>query len=300
MHLLVSIAGIPDRIFDEIRRTKGRELIGDNASILKFRIERDIRREYRYTPQHISEIQRGIEAAAHTMLFGADRTKFSLLVVYVDYPGSDLILDSLFPYTLTAAIPQIDFPAGVESAINLKIAKGFRKSLRATVARVRGTLDAIRDEVVGAQNRTPVLLPLHNFQVSNLRDEMVALCRRLGQHNDAHAQLIAFRHDLTTRYCKDVKKMGQGRYFVDDRNVVFRAPPPSGWHGFAQSSEGHRPSCWLGGNLRLGAPYNPSFHYDCGRASGKRFVGSLSSCHGQKESVANRKNVNIAPNDHIR
>jgi hypothetical protein len=92
-----------------------------------------------------------------------------------------------------------------------------------------------------------------------------------------------------------------GRHFSNPKGLVFKSSG-SNRHGLARDVAGAHPtaSCLIRSRLRLGASFDPRFHYDCMRPNGG-VSAEWHSCHGQNVRIPlGRTHVNIGPNDHVR
>ena len=155
-------------------------------------------------------------------------------------------------------------------------------------------LAVIAEEVTNRDNRTCLLLPPKNSGRTEVCDcvQNAVLERK---------EVNVFKEDLR-RVCDSlaIQRGDKHTRFVGKRGLEFKSPSRHARHGCAPTwEEGeHNLSCVLRGRLRFGAPYDPSFHYDCSLAGVKS--RDFPSCHGGKKLPSRRRHVNIAPNDNVR
>ena len=163
-----------------------------------------------------------------------------------------------------------------------------------SVRKAARLLALIAEEVTNRDNRTCLLLPPKNSGRTEVCDcvQNAVLERK---------EVNAFKEDLR-RVCNSlaVQRGGKHTCFVGKRGLEFKSPGRHARHGCAPTwEEGeHNLSCVLRGRLRFGAPYDPSFHYDCSLAGVKS--RDFPNCHGSKKLPSGRRHVNIAPNDNVR
>ena len=174
-------------------------------------------------------------------------------------------------------------------AVNALVRKGVR-----SVRNTEGLLAVIGEEVTNRDNRTCLLLPPKNF---GNREILRCVHSAVLARKDANE----FKNDLKS--VSDSLATGRENkqtYFIGERGLEFKSPGKRVRHGCAPAwGEGEHDSCCvLRGRLRFGAPYDPTFHYDCPLADGG--FRSFPNCHGRKELPRGRRHVNIAPNDNIR
>lgn len=156
-------------------------------------------------------------------------------------------------------------------------------------------LAVIAEEVSRRDNKTCLLLP-----PKNLGNPSEALIRCVQEAASRGTDGDGFKKQIAT-VARSLRTDRQGNhtYFVGRQGLVFRAPSKArSRHGYAPSWEeaSHAKQCVLRGRLRFGAPFDPSFHYDCD-VNGRNL--RLPSCH-ETVSAAKRRHVNIAPNDNVR
>ncbi len=229
----------------------------------------------------------------------------AVILLYLDYPDSrsDQLTKKFFPETIATAIPlpnicnSIQGPKARSEAATNDVVGNIRRILR----NVENSLAAIHKEVTSRDNRTPLLLPIKNFDSSSLvellNNSMADVLSRANPFEAIRWLTRNFESQCPPRAIDQNPK----KYFVDDRKFVFKSPG-SDRHGlaWAMGQSGHGDNCFVRSRYRLGAQYDPRFHYDCFPLRG-RLPHNLINCHGEPVSKsASCKHVNIAPNDHIR
>lgn len=231
----------------------------------------------------------------------------SYAVIYVrgkeDIPHSNFE-EALFPSILT--IPVKWEQCGLtpdERAVSHK--RLFKELLHAT-KRARMLLKVVHDQLKEQANKTPLLLPLENFQSTKLKPWLKQLQSSLAaQEDEINARgtlkkaLVEWEQHHPRRPVKDFKNKKPA--FHDDREIEFRAPGIGGMHGLPHLKSEHPSSrCLLGAYRRLGAPFNAAFHYDVQKDSPRKIKSNFCSCHGPLKLMEGDPHLNVAPNDFIR
>ena len=236
---------------------------------------------------------------------GDHKLELGFAVIYVrsDQESAAIFEESFFPSTL--AFP-IDWRLTGYSPkeINESNNELFRLLLKATI-QARIAITAFRKELVERANRTPLLLPQRNFRSIHLHTlirKLQATIPSQSNVSDADALIKAevkqFEKHHPMKMVEDPKR--KHPCYLDDHNVEFHAPGKA-LHGIPHAIDGHPANCILGGYRRLGAPFNPSFHYDCVKGARQNLRGLFYRCHGtDAEVMEGNKHINIAPNDFIR
>lgn len=300
MRFVFGYAGIPTEAYDYIYRK--RKTLTDNN--IEFEGAPLGRAGSPFEPRHANLfLQRFKEHAIKNR--GNDKLSIGFAVIYVrsDPESTALFEASFFPSTL---VFPVDWRLSGYSAdeINQSCKNLFHLLLQATI-RARIAIEALHKEVVERANRTPLLLPLRNFRSKQLRDWMQELQTTLVSQQNIYTADLSIKtavkrleaiHPL--RMVEDKKR--NRPCFVDNHDVEFHAPGKM-LHGLPHTSDGHPVSCILAGYRRLGAPYNPSFHYDCIKGARGNLKGLFYRCHGaEAESMEGDRHINIAPNDFVR
>jgi hypothetical protein len=205
----------------------------------------------------------------------------------------DAFSGAFFPWTIVvkAELPKRAGNAGARSIANLVF-----QALQSAANRGRSSVKAMTVEAKEWMNRTPLLLPLRNFDSKALRPELAHLFQELPDAQ-APGDLLSATRKRIEKYHPRIGSKKSQKYYVDDRGVRFKMPGRH-MHGVAHRAEGHQTQCFLNGLLRLGGRIVEGFHYDCS-VEGKRMRGSRSNCHDANEDV-DGDYVNIASNDFLR
>lgn len=216
------------------------------------------------------------------------------------------ILNLLAPF---AAILKIDLPVPVHThgrPAQMQ-ANQISTELRAATPKLVRAVNAMNSELETRPNRTPLLLPLRNFDGRGVADEIRSLSLSLPLEERPSEAIAAACKRIEATYSFDKAKDCSARCFIDDRKVEFR-PPGRANHGMAASAEPpHNATCFLNGSFRIGGRYNRGFHYDCRHrlSTGKRnkakvLKGSFFDCHDDEDEYVGEPHLNIAPNDFVR
>ncbi len=181
---------------------------------------------------------------------------------------------------------------------NNSVANTHFITLKNASKRLQTAINFIYSRINSGANSTPLLLPTHNFDET----ELTVLSEKIFAAANMSDPISKIEDAITNFDQKFPKKLtkvhSNRRIYVNSNGLNFM--PPSALHGHPVSrlKNHHEPNCWVRGMLRFGAPFNPKFHYDCTKKNLKR---DWRSCHFQNYSIPNEKNhVNIAPNDAIR
>lgn len=229
-------------------------------------------------------------------------------VLILSPPGHDTteIRNLLAPF---AAILEVALPVPVHTTGRpaQMQANQIGAALRAATPQLVRAVNAINSELETRPNRTPLLLPLRNFDGRGVADEIRSLSRSLPLEEHPSEAIAAACKKIEAIYSFDKAKDGSARCFTDDRKVEFRSPGRAN-HGMAASAEPpHDATCFLNGSFRIGGRYKRGFHYDCRHrlSTGKRnkakiLKGSFLDCHNGRDDYVGEPHVNIAPNDFVR
>ncbi len=223
-------------------------------------------------------------------------------VLYVAGQNDAALTDALFPSILTLPV---DWTLSGYSKKDLAQSKGaLVHAFHAQAISARPSLDVLAREMKSQAQRTPWLLPVHNFRSKHLRPGLTALVNELTAAQDKLGVLRDHNNAFRQRHPPQSEHEGHHSdrdYFVDDSGLRFK-PPGADVHGYHTESDKSKcnDTCHIASRRRLGAPYLKSFHYDCtkGEVPTKAW---LCNCHDttmlQKQA---KKNFNIAPNDFTR
>ena len=226
-----------------------------------------------------------------------------VITIYLDHDGgnAELLCDLFEVETLTIGIPVPKIlttsplnPNKLRDASN-KIVKNLRKAIR----RCEKVLPVIAKEINSNDNKTPLLLPDRNYGTKEIRELIKNVSESVREPNPYVAVRTAakkFGNDHPrVAFDKRTRK-----HFINGKGVVFHSPGSDRHGAPSLSGNDHHESCLVRGRLRLGAAYDPRFHYDCVKSKGA-LASEWRSCHNQDFALPKgRDHVNIAPNDHVR
>jgi hypothetical protein len=225
-------------------------------------------------------------------------TTFS--VICASHPA-DLFLDFLFPEFLTCHIDwQPDYSGTQMAAANS--ANQLYLSLLQECKRVVDAQHGLYKELIERSNRTPLLLPFRNFEPDAIPQLLVDTQALLRTERDTSQGVRKLADRFTQNYLHKPQKEAPDA-FLNARSIVFKAPGRDK-HGFARRiGENHTEKCLLTSRRRLGAPFAPSFHWDCTRLHQpqKKLEAMCFECHGlAQQKLEGEPHLNIAPNDYTR
>jgi hypothetical protein len=165
---------------------------------------------------------------------------------------------------------------------------------------VKRSIPAVKKEITEHDNKTPLLLPIKNFDSKHLVPLLKEIQKTLVAAENKMETLKSFINTIEYYHPRKLIRTNNKPCFVDDRDIEFH-PPGSARHAFARiSNVDHLLTCLLAGKRRLGAPYHPAFHYDCESGHGGNLKGCFSGCHEKASIMTGSPHLNIAPNDFIR
>ena len=259
------------------------------------------RDERGYTVQYVAEMYERF-ADRIRMLIANGRVPTCMLA-FVTHDGTEQVLVEKFRQEIFV------FPFAEKSSVTFQVKPAAH--VREHVNKVMGTLvkcsrlarkalQAIEKEIKSAANRTPLLLPPVNFSADKVR---WLLDRIRDSTLKADNPFDAVKHEVD-EFCKIFPRRSFSRdkkkHFVNERGIVFRAGARHG--AFRPDFLGnHDAPCFPRSRLRLGASYEPSFHYDCCTVNSRKLPTSWAGCHQQSVSVEGSNGyVNIYPNDYVR
>jgi len=239
-------------------------------------------------------------------LSNGEYIKSTAVLIYVNYSndisGVDTLVRSFFPALFSLPIPEliatrlINQPRSrLEREANVLV-ENIRRKIRVA----EKILPALEKELTSRANKTCLLLPQAQFRSEKLGSFYTKLQAELLRTPEAFACVREEVRKFEQSGLDQVKE-GDTSSFVDDRHLIFRSPSKNR-HGFMRysSSHGHPASCFTRSRFRLGAAYDPRFHYDCISKKGV-LASDWRSCHQQEFRLPDgREHINIAPNDNVR
>jgi hypothetical protein len=296
MKFVIGFAGIPHDVYEQVYKKRD-AITTPEAEFVSTPLKPYV---YTYGEEHAdffsNEFERRIRDDHHNEL--AD-TAFAVIYVNHDDRSTAAFRKHFFPSTLVVSVDwaiEWGSPTTIRQSGNRLI-----DCLIVASKTVRSSLGPLKKELTERSNKTPFLLPTRNFRSQTFVHTLQQLQENLvvsGNKTDTirtFAKTFERNHPLRQ---DDPKKPW---FFVDDRNIRFRAPGRDR-HAFARPdySGDHSHACLLAGRRRLGAPFDPAFHYDCTRGQ-ENLKASFVKCHGEDESeLEGDPHLNIAPNDFVR
>lgn len=294
---LMGYAGIPFEYFDGIVNSKSSILEGnsDFYGSPMFRGQRqcgpkDIEKIIGYFSKQLRESEHSVNKAG-----------FALIYVVSDQDAADLV-GELVPHSILP-VPVLWNPVYGSNREQNEARNRLKDLLRSATRRAKKVLDALAAELSERANRTPLLLPLRNFDSNYLVPIIAALPQQLILAADPVASIRqacgVFELQHRPALCQECHPPQY--FYFDRRGIKFRAPG-KGLHGAAHpATQGHPDRCVLAARRRLGAPFHHSFHYDCSRPPAPVMQAHLFQCHSSSQQATTGKpHLNIAPNDYIR
>ena len=293
----VVVAGIPPELGDLFQTEFGKSLEG--WTIL---VRQDLAARSLYTPEYASCLY---ERTASRLRWRAGKQSredllagVHLVLLYVARDSSEATLVEAFKLeALTVPVTGQGVLQEDQVTPNAR-QRATRKLVLEAVNAFRGAkrlLAVIAEEVSRRDNNTCLLLP-----PKNLGKASAAVIRCVQEAASSARDGDGFKKQIEiVAQSLETARQDKRTYFVGKHGLVFRGPSKArARHGYAPTWEeaGHAKQCVLRGRLRFGAPFDPSFHYDCD-VNGRNL--RLPNCHGTV-STTRRRHVNIAPNDNVR
>lgn len=292
MDYIIGLAGIPKKVFsdvkDEITMSAGQNCIF---------IARPSDQERYFqsdTNYFINEFAKYLEKDHHNNL---SDTGFALLFINYDEETSEKFRESFFPFLLCA---EIDWKLDASSNKKIQESKNnLVKLLRARINDAKKSIIELKKELSERANKTPLLLPIKNFNSDVLKQAIQYLHNNISHVQDKNK---AIRDTVTQIAIAHPPRRLDGMSkdcFLDRKDIEYHAPGKS-LHGKIITHAGHPKKCLLSGRRRLGTPFSPGFHYDCKKGS-RNLKGDFWECHSEtKLRKEGKPHLNIAPNDNIR
>lgn len=204
---------------------------------------------------------------------------------------------------------RIDLPGAMFFSIEFNVPNPHSRDygevarrLRREIAHAGKLAAALKKEFTERDSRTPLLLPIRNFKSKHLERLLLEVqeLRSSGDYTPILNRLIAAG---SIRSIRESKK----KTFFENANAIrFYGPSKAGArHASPDRSDlptakpPHDDRCLVNAYFRLGARYDIKFHYDCNYGTG-HIRGTFANCHDGTETFQPRRNINIAPNDHLR
>lgn len=292
MKYIIGYAGIPAYFYSEIEKKKA-TLVGGNAEFVGLPLGPNLNvYEHRHIRFFFDAFQKKITEKNENIAF---------VIIYIraEPSSTERFVEAFFPTTLMVPVDwqQLSGTAHQEARSKNEL---LDKLFVATKI-AKEALLVLNEELIQRSNKTPLLLPVRNFRSKEFRDWLNSLQDGLIQSEDK----TSFLKDAISRIQQNhpLRKIGsQVRpCYVDDLEVEFHSPG-SDRHGLLRWNMGniHEAHCLIGSRCRLGAPYDPRFHYDCKKGE-RNLRSNLFGCHSESAVMhEGRPHLNIAPNDFVR
>ena len=223
-------------------------------------------------------------------------------MVYLTTPNCNahLLTELLLPSILT--FPVAWDPIYGSRAVREQHRTLLIQELAEATKRVKKILTHLTKELTERSNKTPLLLPVRNFDipaVQNMLSEIQRILLAAVDPTVAIRQRVAKFEQIYPPQLDQSRRPPQ-TVFTNPQKIRFRAPGKDR-HGSAHpETEGHRDSCVVSAFKRLGAAYHPCFHYDCSRLNQAVLSAQVYGCHSEKNWTRGHPHLNIAPNDAVR
>lgn len=283
------IAGLSDELFYRVQKTSAKKFAPHGHLILQklgpTGYSRDLARQL-------------IGNAANWLRQQAESLPISFVLLYVDHKGEELtsFLECFFPFALTTPIKPINLSqAHGRQAINSAFNE-FEDTLLRSAHSARRKADevslSLKDE-----HRTPLLLPVRNFQSDEFRPLLKDAYHRVGEAENVSAFLQeTFKNFQRTHQTTFERNVSKRQRCFTDQNLYFIGPGRDRHGYFRHSAKGHSDQCVLTARSRLGGRFDHSFHFDCQPVHALK--ASYCNCHDE-DCRPKPTHVNIAPNDYV-
>jgi hypothetical protein len=173
----------------------------------------------------------------------------------------------------------------------------FVSFIQRELVHVRKLTNALKKEFRERDSRTPLLLPVRNFDSSILKELIVDVQKFRSAEDDYYVPLRAL---IDAKGLASVRETKKRTYFENERSLRFYGPSKAGArHGTPSYGAPHNCGCAINAYFRLGARYDVSFHYDC-QYRDKHIGGKFPNCHDAEQHCPLATHLNISPNDFIR
>jgi hypothetical protein len=291
MDYIFAFAGIPNEIFSDIK-AEFSNIAGKKCTFISRPLSKD-----HYTESdknyYLAEFAKYLESDHENQLA---ETKFGLIYINHPHDTSSKFSSSFFPFILSA---RVDWSLDQSNRKRMNESKNnLIKILEERVSDTKESLNLIKKEITQKANKTPLLLPLKNFDSTVLVNLVKDLYDTIVDIEDKNSAIKTTVENIIKSH--PPQRIGSRPHLcmVDDRKVEYHSPGKS-LHGVSRPNAGHPKECLLSGNIRLGAKFAPGFHYDCLKGNAN-LNGLFWGCHTAQSQRSGSPHLNIAPNDHIR
>jgi len=300
----IVIAGIPNTLSEGFSLVKEKRFKNKNANLIWSPLPNEQSYSKEYVEKLYCKFARAVEEAIRNeSRSGVSPLNATAVVVYLDYDNSNskIINTTFLPEALVIPVdpPGLIFQRLPPNKRNALINEFIRRIEKA-IKRSEQILPAIKKEVTSRDNKTPLLLPVRNFDKPSICKLLEDVCAKFI-NVDSFAAVKRVTQRFETQNPRISMHDDCEEYFVNPRGIVFKSLRHAR-HGFARELKGerHPRSCLVRSRLRLGVSFDPKFHYDCVKQRGA-LPSNWHSCHHQNFTTPKgRAHVNISPNDHVR
>ncbi len=300
--MIVAVAGIPSDHFNRIQKLAP-GIFGNKAVFLGTPLRPGGDGNYRPDHDHVSSLA---ENMVKRIKLEPTLVKQGCGIIILAPEGYDAgPSEALFkPFALVRAAI-LPTPVLTNGRPGEMCGNQIARALRDVAAPLGRAVTAMNTEVRARLNRSPLLLPIRNFESELLQEVVLELAVTLPRAKDPNTTIAAACCRIEQEFPFGKIGGSSRRCFMNGKEVQFR-PPNGALHGVAASSDPpHNRDCYLNGLLRLGGSYDPGFHYDCirDRSEGRRripLVGKFYDCHGSFRPQTGDPHLNIGSNDFVR
>jgi hypothetical protein len=292
--MFFSFVGIPDVFADRFRARFIKELSGHHFTFVPLRM--DHMRTYRLSADHL---QANLESFVEYSRKRAGCFDKGAAVIVMKYRWDNVpeVRSFFFPYAPVAVL-EISEPIALSGNRAAVQANKIISDLHAMARSLIKPVEFVSTELRARLKRSPILLPLRRFgapELVSLLDEV--LVQMVRATNSDFIREACDRFEQSYPYQRDRRNTGK---FVNSRGIDFSMPGRA-LHGNLWEGEqkDHTEFCLLNSRIRLGAPYDGGFHFDC-TAAGEPYTGDLDNCHDAKRRYRGHPHLNVYPNDYIR
>lgn len=298
MNFIIGYAGLPSEVVSQLTQKQKLNITGVNA---EFVTQSLIAKEgvISYTKSHANFFTKEFAtrlSCDHENLL--KDTGFGLVYISYDQISTERFRNTFFP-SLYAIEIEWNFDKSSKETIRQSISE-LLELMRVATNRLKDAIPIIKKEITEADGRTPLLLPVKNFESKWLVANLIEVQKTLIFERDKNNHLKKLINKFVNYHprTQPTDHRYQRQCFVDRKNIEFN-PPGQDRHGFPRAGFPHTDICFISGHRRLGAPYDHAFHYDCVRPGGN-LKGDFWGCHSPKDKLEGKPHLNISPNDFVR
>jgi hypothetical protein len=296
---VIGYAGIPHDYFDAV--VEDSNMIRGGDQDIEFYAKTLPLNQTFYTQQYAMDVRRFFSSRLANNRKSYLETSFAVVYVNNATNNADVLVNMLLPNIFTIPVEWV--PAWGSSQVRRDNQNILIRAFADATRKVKRVLPHIHKELTERANRTPLLLPLKNFDGDEISNLLASIHAEALIADNPTMAIRAIVRDFERRFPSELdtsRKPPQTR-FTNRQNIRFRAPGKDR-HGSAHpETAGHPDHCILAAFKRLGAPYDPNFHYDCTHLNQSRLSAQLHNCHRPRGWITSTKrHLNIAPNDAVR